>query len=145
MKKTLIEEQQRIFELFNINTHDERYKNLIDFIGKPSYYGYLTYLHTTNSVDNANSICKNGLKFEEFRSTTDEVNDEISLIYKLLIRKQYGNFTIIIQINENIRDMSYESISQPSDEETFILPPQYIRGYYNRETKEIVENPLFKN
>jgi len=146
--EALNEEIKRIFEIiesFNATTTDNRYKNLIEFIGKPSYYGYLTYLHTTNSVDNANSICKNGLKFEEFRSTTDEVNDEISLIYKLLIRKQYGNFTIIIQINENIRDMSYESISQPSDEETFILPPQYIRGYYNRETKEIVENPLFKN
>lgn len=30
------------------------------------------------------------------------------------------------------------------DEEVFILPPQYIKGYFDRTTNEIFTNPLFK-
>lgn len=143
MKKTLIEEQQRIFELFNINTNDERYKNLIEFIDQSKHH--ITYLHTTPSEETARIICGEGFIFEEFGNTTDEVNDEVTLAYKLLIRKQYGKFTIIIQINENVKDRYYEEISTPNDDDTFTLPPRYIRGYYNRETREIIKNPLFEN
>ena len=146
MKKSLLESQKRIFEImesFNSNTDDERYKNLIDFIKKPGHH--LTYLRTTDSIENAIVICKQGLIFEDFRNTTDYVPDVVSLIYMLLIRKQYGNYTVIIQINEDIKDRTYEEISGPNGEEGFILPPEYIRGYYNRKTEEIFENPLFGN
>ena len=75
MKKTLIEEQQRIFEIiscidesFNINNDDDRYKNLINFIGESS--GSFTYLHTTQSEDVCKSICKDGgdcVRYDDLR------------------------------------------------------------------------------
>ena len=121
-----------------------RYQNLIDFIddGNES----LSFLHTTNTVEKAWSICKNGFRFKNFNKTADYVCDAVTLTYMLNIRKHYGDFTVIIQINKNITQ--YEAISamkfDDEGEEKFVLPPQYVKGYYNRITNEIVSNPLFK-
>jgi hypothetical protein len=138
---------------FDVQTkqHQGEYQNLIEFIGESQEYS--TYLHTTNSETNAKSICNNGLRYEVFQKTTDRISHVDGLIYMLMIREPYGNFTIIIQINASIHD--YESISKKvidvdipiehsDNNEIFILPPQYIKGYYNRTTREIFENPLFR-
>ena len=150
--------RQRLFEMMNKvggmtltefsvdirNEQQEKFKNLIEFIGESQ--GYNNFLHTTKTEENAKSICQNGFRFEIFHKTVDFINNVDGLIYMLSIRQPYGNFTIIIQINNSIRD--YESISQKTiDEEgneIFIFPPQYIKGYYNRLTREIFPNPLFK-
>ena len=120
------------------------YQNLIDFICAEN--GYLSFLHTTNTMEKALSICKNGFVFMQFNKTSDYVCDLITLAYMLNIRKHYGDFTVIIQISNLITD--YEEISikeiDGEGEEVFILPPQYIKGYFNRITNEIFANPLFK-
>jgi hypothetical protein len=122
----------------------KEYQNLIDFIGE--FNACSTYLHTTETIENAKSICENGLNCEEFGKTTDYVHDISGLIYMLIIRKDYGNFTLIIQLNKNIEN-SYESICKKehneNGDEIFVLPPQYIKGYYDRTTKEIFANLLF--
>jgi hypothetical protein len=132
------------FNLDTTNANQLTYKNLIDFIGEST--GYLNYLHTTNSEANAKSICDTGLRFEEFEKTTDYISNVTGLVYMLNIRAAYGNFTVIIQIKSSIKDM--ESISKKTTnedgEEIFILPPQYIKGYYDRNTQKIFSNPLFK-
>jgi len=131
------------FSLETAETQTE-YQNLIQFIGESS--GYYIYLHTTNSTENAVSICQNGFRYIEFDKTTDYVNNVDGLIYMLGIRKPYGNFTIIMQISASIKD--YDMIStkgvDEEGEEIFILPPQYIKGYYDRTTKKVYPNSLFK-
>ena len=126
------------------NNGQEQYQNLINFIGIAE--NYFTYLHTTDSENNAKSICQNGFRFETFSKTVDYITDVVGLVYMLNIRKPYGNYTIIIQVNSTIEN--YESISEKSydedENEVFILPPQYIKGYYNRTTNVIVPNSLFK-
>ena len=155
MKK---DNRQRLFEMmnkvggmtlteFSLATRETQneYRNLIDFIGES--LGYSNYLHTTSSETNAKSICNNGFRFEIFQKTTDYISNVDGLVYMLMIREPYGKFTVIIQIKSGIKD--YESISEKTTndegDEMFILPPQYIKGYYNRTTKEIYSNPLFKN
>jgi hypothetical protein len=150
-------EKQRLFEMMNkvggmpINEFDitseenqSKYENLINFIGESQ--GYSFYLHTTNSEENAKSICQTGLRFEIFQKTADYINNVNGLVYMLDIRKPYGNFTIIIQINSSIKN--YESVSKKNTnengEEIFILPPEYIKGYYDRTTRKIFANSSFK-
>ena len=124
--------------------YENKYQNLIEFIGESQ--GYNNFLHTTKTEENTKSICQNGFRFELFQKTTDYVGNVAALVYMLSIRQPYGNFTIIIQISSSIRD--YESISEMTTDdegnEIFILPPQYVKGYYNRTTREIFPNPLFK-
>ena len=119
------------------------YQELVDFICEKQ--GYFTFLHTTNSIEKALSICKNGFRFQKFDKTSDFVCDSVTVAFMLSIRKQYGDFTVIIQISTHITH--YESISKKEydeeGEELFILPPQYIKGHYNRITNEIFQNPLF--
>ena len=123
---------------------ESKYQNLVDFICGES--GYFNFLHTTRTEENALSICLNGFRFKKFDKTSDYVCDAISLAYMLYIRKHYGDFTVIIQINKNITH--YEAMSEKElddeGEERFVLPPQYIKGYYNRITNEIIANTLFK-
>jgi hypothetical protein len=124
--------------------NSEKHQDLVRFIGES--IGYLTYLHTTDTIEKAKSICNTGLRFEIFQKTVDLVNNVDSLEYILMIRKPYGNFTVVIQISKSIKN--YESISKESTDEEgneiFVLPPQHIRGYYDRTTKEIFANPLFR-
>lgn len=119
-------------------------QELVDFICEGS--GYFSFLHTTNTVEKARSICESGFKFKKFDKTSDFVCDNVTVAFMLNIRKQYGDFTVIIQIRSYITH--YEPICKmeidDECEEVFILPPQYIKGYYNRVTKEIYENPFFK-
>jgi len=131
------------FEITNTTKTNIKYQSLIDFIGESK--GYSIYLHTTDTVENAKSICENGLEFKDFDKTTDSINSVDALVYNLNIRRDYGNFTVIIQISGNISN--YETISRKgydkNNEEIFILPPQYIKGYFDRTTYKIFANPLF--
>ena len=120
------------------------YQELVDFICEKK--GYFTFLHTTNSIEKAVSICENGFRFQKFDKTSDFVCDSITVAFMLSIRKQYGDFTVIIQISSHITH--YESISEKiideEDEELFILPARFIKGYYNRATNEIFINSAFR-
>jgi hypothetical protein len=121
-----------------------KYDHLVDFICDTP--GFFNYLHTTNSIENAALICEQGLRFDTFEKTTDYVCDRDSLAYMINIRKHYGDYTVIIQISKHINN--YEAISRKiydeEDELVYILPPKYIKGYYNRITHELIANPLFE-
>jgi hypothetical protein len=127
-----------------VNVISEKCQNLIDFVGE--FKGYSIYLHTTDTVEKAKSICENGLRFLQFEKTTDSINNIVALIYMANIREPFGNFTVVIQISRHITD--YEAISKKvydeDEEEIFIFPPQYIKGYYDRTTYGIFANPLFR-
>lgn len=126
-----------------ISPNSAKYQELINFIGNST--GYLIYLHTTNSEEVAKSICSKGFQFEDFPKTTDYIGNADGLIYMLNIRASYGNFTIIIQLRNGVNPESISKKSTDGDgEEIFILPPQYIKGYYDRATKKIYSNPQFK-
>lgn len=120
-----------------------KYQELIDFIMDCN--NCTSYLHTTGSLENAQSICSNGFVYNQFDKTTDYVCDMVTLAHNLNLRKHYGDYTIIIQINRKIT--SYNSISareyDVEGEEVYVLPPRYIKGFYNRHTHEIFLNPLF--
>jgi hypothetical protein len=120
------------------------YRELINFICEANEYS--NFLHTTNIVEKAKSICENGFQFKNFNKTTDYVCDRDSLAYLLNMRKAYGNFTVIIQISNKITNCEAicEKEYDEEGEEVFILPPKYIKGYYDRITNEIFANPLFK-
>lgn len=121
-----------------------QYQELVDFICEKG--GYFSFLHTTNTVEKARSICDNGFQFKKFDKTSDFVCDSVTVAFMLNIRKHYGNFTIIIQIGTHITH--YESICDveidDEGEDVFILPPHYIKGYFNRVTNEIDANPHFR-
>jgi hypothetical protein len=133
------------FSIETTRPEQTEFKNLIDFLGNSK--GYDIYFHTTRNEGIAKEICQNGFQYKTFEKTTDPIINVVGLIYMLGIRKQYGNFTIIIEMKNTI---DYYAISKRSGvdeegDEIFILPPQYIKGYYDRTTKEIYPNPLFKN
>jgi len=121
-----------------------KYLSLIEFINECTEC--FSFLHTTNSLEKALSICKNGFIYVQFDKTADYVCDVVTLAYMLNIRKHYGDYTIIIQIDAHIKN--YLEISNREydvdGEEFYVLPPQYIKGFYNRNTHEIIPNPLFK-
>jgi len=130
---------------FNSIERQVEFQNLINFIGEPN--GYKNYLHTTDSIENAKAICQNGLIYDQFEKTTDYVYDSSSIIYMLGIRKAYGNYTVIIQIKPNdVKNLNtINQISTDEDgDEIYTLPPEYIKGYYDRTIKKIYPNPLFR-
>lgn len=109
-----------------------------------------TYFHTTNSEQICKDIMNGGFQFVDFEKTTDRVdNDESTINYKLMIRKPYGNFTLVIQIKPGNFNY-FEDLCQkePFENEygdlVYTLPREYVKGYFDRKTLEIVENPYFK-
>jgi len=130
---------------FDIAERQVEFQNLINFIGKDN--GYKNYLHTTDNIENAKTICQNGLIYNQFEKTTDYVYDPSSIIYMLGIRKAYGNYTVIIQIKpndiKNLNTICQMDVDEDGDE-IYTLPPEYVKGYYDRTTKEIYPNPLFR-
>jgi hypothetical protein len=121
---------------------------LYDFIQKDKG-SVITLLHTT-SEESAKNIIENGLKYYQLDKTTDQItSDKVTLDYNLMIRKAYGNCTVIIQFKKdfwkNIEDLS--SVKPYQDEESgetvYTLPKEFVKGYFNRKTGEIVKNPNF--
>ena len=126
-------------------------------------YPVYTYLHNTPGIPGAEKILKEGLLFENhLSSTTDQVsqNDLVELNYFRMIRKSYGEVTIIIQISTKlVEDFSRrlrqtkfhfsEALSKTrpvyneNDYPVYILPEQFIRGYLDHKTLQTKENPKF--
>jgi len=120
---------------------------LLDFINETS--DVKTYLHTTKEEETCKTIMEEGYQFSSFHKTTDEIiNDMASLDYKMLLREAYGNYTVIMQVNFDIKgDYTNLTIKEPfTDEEgdlIYTLSPRYVKGYFNRKSGEIVKNPNF--
>jgi len=136
----------KLFETFL----KHEYKELLDFISSTDGYVH-TYLHTTKEEETCKKIMEEGYQYDIFRKTTDDINkDMTSLAYNIYLRTAYGNYIIIIQIDDNIpKDYDLLTIKEPfmggedGDQLMYTLPPRFVMGYYNKETDTIVENPNF--
>lgn len=123
----------------------------------------ILFLHNTKIEETARKIQTEGFSFEEqLAYSTDRVNpkDSVEINYFMVERKEYGIFTIIIQIDKELfkkynylaesADIHFEelfTIKEPvlsdNDEYVYLLSPHYIKGYFNNKTGELISNPLF--
>jgi hypothetical protein len=123
------------------------------------------YIHYTKEEADAKSIVENGFKFADsfYKTALPISDDKLDLIIKHDSRKFFGDYLIVICISNNIlnrysselyntgiKDYFIENIlteSPPVRNENsdlvFLLPEQYLKGYVNHRTGEIVVNPDF--
>jgi hypothetical protein len=123
------------------------------------------YMHYTKYEDDAKSILREGFKFaNSFHKTALPVlKDKLDLIIKHNSRKYFGDYLIIICISndivnfysmelekEAIRNYSFENIlteippsKNDNSDSVYQLPFQFIKGYINHRTGEIVKNSAF--
>lgn len=123
----------------------------------------IVFLHNTPSISKARSILSNGFRFEsQLTYSTDRINprDPVEINYFMVERKEYGDFTVIIQIDRDLfrkylsladsSDMAIEDIitidppfMSDNDEMVYTISHYYIRGIFNNKTGEFKENPVF--
>lgn len=123
----------------------------------------IVFLHNTDSLARAKAILKNGFRYEsQLTYSTDRINplDPVEINYFLVERKEYGDYTIIIEISKEIinkysalaeaESLSIEeliNIEEPvlsdNDEYIYTLPHYYIKGILNNKTGEMLLNPVF--
>ena len=120
---------------------------LIDFFGNEN--NVATYLHTCKTEELCKEIFEEGFEFVTFYTTTDYVtSNKVDVDWKLNQRTPYGNFTLVIQIPpEFMKDLEEITAKPPHEnengEEVYTLPREFVKGYFNRKTSEIVPNPNF--
>ena len=123
------------------------------------------FLHYTGTKDVANKIIQNGFNFvNSFYKTAEYIyNDELYLVQRHHEHKQFGNYVIIICISKKtynhytkelnklktkniaVEQLLTEKLPTLDEnlEEVYILPQQFIKGYFNYTTGIIINNPTF--
>lgn len=123
------------------------------------------FMHYTKEESDAKNIIKEGFRFTEsfYKTALPITKDKLDITIKHHSRKFYGEFLIIICIANDIvnfysmelekagiKSYSYENIlteitPSPNDNSdiVFQLPHQFIKGYVNHRTGEIVKNKEF--
>jgi len=142
---------------------EEKLKSLQEFIGYEIEIS--KFLHSTPSREFADRIMMNGFEFENhLMHTTDQISgfDLVELNYFLMIRRNYGQFTIVIEISDKLiidftkRLRSFnchfsEALTKfpprinDEDNPVYTLPEQFIKGYFNQNTLEKIHNPIFNS
>jgi hypothetical protein len=124
-----------------------------------------TYLHYTREEADAKSILQDGFKFANsfYKTALPVSNDILDMKIKHKSRKLFGDFIIIICISNDIvnsystelkkagiRNYSFEHIltkttpaSDDNSETGYQLASQFIKGYIQRSTGEIIRNQGF--
>ena len=125
----------------------------------------LVFLHYTNKKKIAQKIIKSGLEFTyAFDKTATRVkNNLVDLSYNHYIRKQFGDYVVVICISKKLYLSYIDKINKISSsvlrveellvekavflndesENVYTLNHKYIKGYFNYKNKEVVENPDF--
>lgn len=125
----------------------------------------ITYIHYTREENIARTILVEGFRFvESFYKTAEHItNDKLDLIYKHSMHKYYGKYIVVISVSrqlyeyyeKELRNMSKQSaqveqilteLSPTLDEnndQIYRFPPQFIKGYINYISGEIVNNPVY--
>jgi len=123
------------------------------------------FIHYTKDEVDARSIITSGFRFADtfYKTALPVSNDRLDLIMKHNNRKYFGNYLIIICISNTvinkwsselektgIRNYSIENIltetppfRNENSDLVYLLPKQFIKGYINHSTGEIVKNPDF--
>lgn len=123
------------------------------------------FLHYTAKENVAKKIIREGFKFvNSFYKTAENIyNDELFLIHRHHEHKQFGNYIIVICISKDIYNYYSEELSKikakntaveqllteqspftdENSDDIYILPKQYIKGYFNYIEGTIVKNPDF--
>lgn len=125
----------------------------------------LVFLHYTNKKKVAEKIIKSGLEFTyAFDKTATRVkNTPVDLSYNHYIRKQFGDYVIVVCISKKLYLSYIDKIKKTSSsilrveellvekpaylndesENVYTLNHKYIKGYFNYRNKELVKNPDF--
>lgn len=123
------------------------------------------FLHYTAKEYVAKKIIDEGFKFvNSFYKTAENIyNDELFLIHRHHEHKQYGHYVIVICISKDLYNYYSEALNKikakntaveqiltekspytdENADEIYILPKQYIKGYFNYIEGTIVRNPDF--
>jgi hypothetical protein len=123
------------------------------------------YTHRTENKEVALKITKEGLRFSDsFQKTTDLLlNDPVHIRYWQNLRKEYGQYTVIIGISngliriyQNLMNTmpkcNYEvqqiltdedPFNDEESEEIFTVPVQFIKGFWDGEEKKGIYNLHF--
>lgn len=139
-------------------------KPILDFIFDHQEESRI-YLHYTREQEVADQILQQGFHFRySFYKTADRIiNDKLDLVYKHNRNKPYGTFIIVISIGNYIFGKYSEALKNIQDAEAVVeqllteIPPftdengdivytlahQFIKGYINYETGDIINNPAF--
>ena len=123
------------------------------------------FLHYTAKLNVAKNILIEGFKFlNSFYKTAEYIyNDELYLVHRHHEHKQFGKYVIVICISKQMYDHYSEELNKlrakniaveqiltektpvkdDEGDETYILPKQFIKGYFNYLDGTIVENPNY--
>ncbi|MCD6566791.1 MAG: hypothetical protein J7K53_12705 [Bacteroidales bacterium] len=145
----------------DIKNRDKNLSYLQEFIGLEIHMS--KFIHQTPTQKLAEQILKEGFEFENhLMHTTDQISgfDLVELNYFLMIRRNYGQFTIVIVIADELinyliqitksTNIHYSEIlsktlpiRKSDDTPLYTLPEQFIKGYFNQITLERIHNPKF--
>jgi hypothetical protein len=124
----------------------------------------IIYIHYTNSRFIADRIVEEGFRFtESFHKTAEQISKDLKdLEYKHQVRKYFGNYIVIIAIRKEIfrsyekeldlfdtQSLSIEHLlsnklsGDGSDEDRYLLPRNFIKGYFDFQAGEFIMNPDF--
>ncbi len=118
------------------------------------------YSHRTAKKEVADKIVSNGFIFNEsFQKTTDQIIDDIvHMRYWDALRKHYGEYVIVLgiakkvfirvlgklktkyEVQQALSQLIKEKNHYAENEYVYLLPKQYVKGYINRDTGDVVEN-----
>ena len=123
------------------------------------------FIHYTPRQDVANKILKEGFKFvNSFYKTAEYIyNDDLYLVHRHHLHKQYGNYVIVICISKDkydhysnelgklrAKNISIEQIltktppyKDENSDDVYTFPKQVIKGYFNYTDGTITPNPEF--
>jgi hypothetical protein len=124
-----------------------------------------TYIHYTMDEQVALRILGEGFKFADsfYKTALPVSNDKLDLLIKHNNKKYYGDYIIVISIsnelvryyaeeleNAGITNYTFENIltetppfRNENSELIYLLPSQFIRGYVNYRSGEVITNPVF--
>jgi len=125
------------------------------------------FIHYALNRAIAQNIIEKGFEFASpFDRSAKEIKSEAEYIkFTHYVLKSFGEFVIVICIDKGVYESYVERIKDTSllhtnveelftelpvflnenSEEVFTLHKNYIKGYFNYKTKELVENPVFNS
>jgi len=122
------------------------------------------YLHYTSSRNIADKILNEGFKFSDsFHKTAEQISKDLNdLDYKHQIRKYFGNYIIVLAVGKEIfryyekelslfdvqslsieHMLSQKLLDEETGDEIYLLPGNFVLGYYDVQSGEFIRNPGF--